>query len=61
MLGAIALAAICCAVPLLLIGGIGLIGGIAWGKVTLVLIGLAVLGVAAGQATTRILRRQRGE
>lgn len=61
MLGAIALAAVCCALPLLLISGIGLVGGIAWGKIVLVFIALAVLGVALGQATARMLRRQRGE
>lgn len=61
LLGAIAAAVVCCALPLLLIGGIGLIGGIAWGKVLLVLLGLAAVGVAVGQAAIRTLRRQRGE
>lgn len=57
--GAIALAVVCCALPLLIIGGVGILGGIAWGKVALV-IGSAVVLVLAAQRAVGSTRRRRG-
>ena len=60
-LGAIALVAVCCLLPVLIIGGIGVLSGIAWGKAALVLIGVAILLFALGRAAAIARRRERAE
>jgi len=45
----VALAA-CCLLPLLVLGGAGLLGGIAWRKVGLILVGAAVLVLVFSRA-----------
>lgn len=61
-LGAFFLVVICCALPLLLLGGLGVLGGIAWGRVIIILIGAALLVLAFGRAAavTRGRERSRG-
>ena len=61
--GAVILAAVCCALPLLVLGGLGVFGGIAWGRVALIAVGVVALALAAGRTVAvrqRRLRRRSG-
>lgn len=58
--GVIVLAAVCCLLPLLIIGGIGIFGAVVWREAALALIGIAVLAIAFGGAAVMVRRRSRG-
>jgi membrane associated rhomboid family serine protease len=63
VLGAFLLAVICCALPLLILGGLGVLGGIAWGRAVAGLVGAGLLVLALGRAAavTRARARNRGD
>lgn len=58
-LGAVVLAAACCLLPLLILGGLGVAGGIAWGRVGLIFAGAAVLVLVLVRAAAVALRRRK--
>jgi hypothetical protein len=63
ILGAFFLAVLCCALPLLILGGLGVLGGIAWGRAAAWLVGAGLLVLALGRAAAvaRARARNRGD
>lgn len=59
--GVVALAAVCCLLPLLILGGLSIAGGIAWGRVGPILVGAAALVLVLGRAAAVARRRERGD
>ncbi len=57
--GAVVLVAVCCLLPLLLVGGIGVLGGVVWREAALGLAGVIVLVLALGGAVVIVRRRSR--
>lgn len=58
-MGAVVLAAVCCLLPLLVVGGIGVLGGVLWRELVLGLAGAIVLVLALGGAAVIVRRRSR--
>ncbi len=60
-MGAVVLAAVCCLLPLLVVGGIGVLGGVLWRELALGLAGAIVLVLALGGAAVIVRRRRSRE
>ncbi len=57
--GAVVLVAVCCLLPVLLVGGISVLGGVVWREAALGLAGVIVLVLALGGAVVIVRRRSR--
>ena len=58
--GAVVLVAVCCLLPVLIIGGIGVLGGVVWREAALGLAGAIVLVLALARAVVIVRRRSQG-
>jgi predicted membrane metal-binding protein len=56
-IGVVALAAVCCFLPLLIVGGIGVLGSVVWREVALGVAGAIMLGLAFAGAVVMTRRR----
>lgn len=56
--GAVVLAVACCLLPLVLLGGIGVVSGLALREITLILVGAVVILFAVGRAIVWVRRSQ---
>ncbi len=58
-IGAVVLVAVCCLLPALVVGGIGVLGGVVWREAALGLAGAIVLVLALAGAVVITRRRSR--
>lgn len=59
-IGAVVLVAVCCLLPVLIVGGIGVLGGVLWREAALGLAGVIVLALALGGAFVIVRRHSHG-